>query len=142
MRNILFFIFVLIFVSSCGVSNRVVTIGNVSVYSSSGEKVRTYNNVVFEEVPVQDTMYKVSFIEQNGTMHYINGTMVVVEGVEQIVEPSKPTSTTSVIVYPYGYYRPYYNSYYYHRPYHYPRHNVSPRPVPKPQPRPQSRPRR
>ena len=137
MKKILFFFLMMIFITSCGVSNRVVTVGNVSVYSLKGEKLRTYNNVVFEDVPAQDTVYSISFIEQNGTVHFIENSMVVVDGVEQIVEPDKPTSTTSVIVYPYGYYRPYYGNYYYRYPRHYPR--LKPKPGPRPEPRPQPR---
>lgn len=140
MKKILIAILMMILITSCGVSNRVVTLGNVSVLSPTGEKLRTYNNVVLEEVPVQDTLFSIHFIEQNGTEHYIDNSIVVVEGVEQILESERVTSTTSVVVYPYGYYYPYYGSYYYRYPYHYPRYRVTPPPPRKPEPRPQPRP--
>ena len=135
MKKILFLILMMIFVTSCGVSNRVVTLGNVTVFSPNGEKIRTYKNVVLEKVPSQDTLTFVHFTEQNGTEHYINNSIVVVEGVEQIVEPER-INTTSVVVYPYAYYYPYYNTYYYHYPKYTvaPPRRIEPRPQPKPNP--------
>lgn len=134
MKKFLFMILLVCFITSCAVSNRVVTLGNVSVLSPTGERIRSYNNVVLKEVPLQDTLTSVYFVEQNGTEHYIDNQLVVVEGVEQIVESERVTSTTSVVVYPYGYHYPYYNTYYYHYyPYYY-RHRVVPRPQPRPRP--------
>ena len=131
MKKILFLILMMIFITSCGVSNRVITVGNVSVYSTEGEKIKTYNNVIFEQVPEQDTVYSISFIEPNGTIHFIKNSMIVIDGVEQILEPNIST-TTSVIVYPYGYYTPYHRSFYYYHPRYrvIPPRRYEPRPTP------------
>ena len=138
MKKFLIAILTMFVVTSCAATNRVVTLGNVSLLSPSGEKLRNYNNVVLREVPVADTLSSIYFVEQDGTEHFIENSIVVVEGVEQIVQSDKATVTSSVVMYPYDYYYPYYRVYYYHFP-DYPRPRVVPRPEPRREPRPQPR---
>lgn len=119
MKKFLISILMVILITSCGVSNRIVTLGNVSILSKTGEKLRSYNNVILEEIPIQDTLTSIHFFEQNGNKHYLKNSIVVIEGVKQI---KRVTSTTYVVNYPYGYYRIYYyyrKPYCYYRTYHY-----------------------
>lgn len=139
MKKFLIAILTMFIITSCAATNRVVTLGNVSLLSPTGERIRSYNNVVLQEVPLRDTVNSIYFVEQNGTEHFIENSIVVVEGVEQIVETDKATVTSSVVMYPYDYYYPYYRVYYYHFP-DYPRPRVAPRPEPRREPRHEPRP--